>query len=112
MKLDTKTWIMIAMGIAIIALAYIAFKPGPPPYDSAYTEKQIKRLRAENDSLSKEIIAIEDINTKSQETIDSLEKVKSKIIIKYVEKISEIDAADCNTLIDEFSVIFSDCDIK
>lgn len=111
-KTDYKVWIIIILAIAVVILSYMAFKTEPQPTDSKYIKEQIQALKMANDSLMKNVTILEKQNVISQNTIDSLQKVKSKIQIKYVNKYKEIDNADASDIINEFDDIFTTNNIK
>lgn len=69
-------------------------------------------LIKENDSLKKEIAFDKFVISQYQCRIDSLEKLKPEIIIKYVQKNKSIDNGTVNELINEYKGIFTKSNIK
>jgi len=107
MKIDKKVLAIIILGIALLIVGYIAFKPSPTPYDKDYLEKQLNELKHTKDSLLKSITKLQADNFKSQAVVDSLEKLKPKIQLVYVNKYKEIDNASAGTIVNEFDDVFA-----
>lgn len=109
---DKKNLIIIALSIGVLILLYIAFSPSPSPYDSTLIEQKVRELQRENDSLALVNVVMEEKQNKATQKIDSLEGLKPKIIIKYVQTFKEIDSYSTAHVISKFDSIFADNGVK
>lgn len=112
MKWHSKDIIIIILGITVVIFAFLYFSKSEPVYDKELIEKQVDDLKKRNEILNKEITEQANIILDFRNQIDSLENVKNKEIIKYVEKSNEIDAANVSDVISEFNGIFTNNGIK
>ena len=111
-KVDPKVWVIIFMAIAIVILSYIAFKPTPLPYDEKFVREQINAVQHRNDELLKAIAVYQEDKKSDKNKIDSLESLKPKISVVYVEKYKEIDASNVSGVVSEFQNVFSEGNIR
>ena len=91
-----KYLIIYAVVITILAsiFGFLAFRPLPEVnFDQELVDKEKNKLRKENESLIKQIWLIKDAREVYLSKIDSLENLKPKKEIVYVEKIKLIDNA-------------------
>ncbi len=109
---DKKTIAILFLSFALVVVCFIAFKPEPKPYDKELIEKRVKQLQRENSQLTDEIAAELRKTRKFSKQIDSLEHIKSKIQIIYVDKSKEIDGASVGNVVNDLNHVFSDNGIK
>ena len=104
--------------IAIILLSYgvyfyyvsDAFKKYKKP--TSELENKILKLELDKNTIQKNLDSINFITKKLNATIDSIESLKPKIKIKYVEKYRQIDSSNSNYISKEFDSIFTANNIK
>lgn len=72
----------------------------------------VERIERQNDSLLKSIELDKEQIIKYNAKVDSLEKVKNKVIVKYKEKENEIDKGSSAYLVSEFESIFASSGIE
>jgi len=110
--MDKKTIIIIVLSILVLILGYFAFNPRPTQYNDSLLKYTLNRLKNANDSLYNCIVVrdseIKDFSSK----IDSLQSLKPKIKIVYVEKYKEIDNAYAGAIVAKFENVFSKTNIK
>ena len=81
-------------------------------FDKEMLQQKIDSLEKANDSLFA-TMRISNLKIDSAECrIDSLESVKKKTIVKYINKKNEIEIASVSYLVHEFDSIFTNNDIK
>ena len=103
---------IIILSIALAIVSYIAFKPHPPAYDPSFIERRVHVLDSTNAQLTKDIALEQGKSSKFQAKIDSLQTLKVKPVIIYVDKTKKIDSASAGTVINELSHIFANNNIK
>lgn len=82
------------------------------PIQQDVINMRLDSISAINYRLNNEIIKSNQKNEANAKQIDSLEKVKQKIKIIYLEKSKEIDNASVGVIVNEFENVFSTNDIK
>ena len=110
MNIDKKTIAIIVLSIALAVVSWIAYKQ--PTYDNSLIEEQIQELQEKNKIMGSYILYVEKTAFLKQQKIDSLESLKPKIEIQYVNKIKEIDNASANVVASEFEGIFAKSNVK
>ena len=75
-------------------------------------ENKIAKLELDKKTIQKRLDSINFITKKLNATIDSIESLKPKIKIKYVEKYRQIDSSNSNYISKEFDSIFTANHIK
>lgn len=104
--------LMIALfSFAVCIMFFVVYK-NEPFFNTINYSKSVFILEKENDSLKKEIAFDRFVISQYQYRIDSLEKLKPEIIIKYVQKNKSIDNGTVNELINEYKGIFTKSNIK
>jgi hypothetical protein len=111
MNIDKKTIAIIVLSIALAVVSWIAYKP-QPVYDNSLIEGQLQELKDKNKLMGSYILYVEKTAFLKQQKIDSLESLKPKIEIVYVNKFKEIDNASANVIASEFKGIFAKSNVK
>jgi uncharacterized protein YpmB len=104
--------IILILAVALAIVSYIAFKTPQAPFDKEVYEKQIDALRQQYNDLVIANSRIEAVKAKRENTIDSLESLKPKIIIRYEKKDAKIDKAPVVDVVNEFDSIFASRNIR
>lgn len=96
---------------AVCIMFFVVYK-NEPFFNTINNSDKVYLLKKENDSLKKQVALEMFIISQYQIKVDSLESLKPKIIIKYVQKNKSIDNASVNELINEYKGIFTKSNIK
>ena len=111
-KIDIKILAIIILSVLVIILGYVAFNPKTEQYNDSLLKYTLNRLKTENDSLLN-CIAVRDGEIKAfNSKIDSLQSLKPKIKIVYVEKYKEIDNANSGAIVAKFKNVFAKAGIR
>jgi len=98
--------------LSLYAIFFPFWNEKPSTLDDTIYKEQISELNKKNDSLKLSIQnKIDEIKTMELK-IDSLENLKPKIQIRYVEKIKEIESANAIDVYNDFKRIFANNNIK
>jgi len=103
---------IIILSGALLVVSYIAFKKETPTIDTSFIERRVHVLDSTNTQLTKDIAAEQGKGIKFQAKIDSLQTLKVKPVIIYVDKTKKIDSASAGAVINDLSHIFADNNIK
>jgi hypothetical protein len=103
--------LIIAISVAIIFIV-LYFRKDPVIYDQQLIDSRYEKLKVEYQVTLNELNEIKQINKKRDLKIDSLENLKPIITYVYIEKSKEIDSANSNIIVNEFSDIFTKYGIK
>ncbi|MFW9952379.1 MAG: hypothetical protein ACFFKA_19850 [Candidatus Thorarchaeota archaeon] len=105
---DKKTIIIVVLTCLVLLFGYFAYRE--KPHDSSFAEKYLKEqmdsLANENTRLLKENIDKDNKILIFSKTLDSLQNLEPKVIIKYVKKYKEIDSASAGELVNDFNNLF------
>jgi len=113
MTIDKKTIAIIILSILALIFGWIAFKPAPEnPYNEALSKHELHRLDSMNVVLLKDAMNREAVVQYLTKKNDSLESLKPKIQIIYVNKSKQIDSASSHAILGDFNRIFSANNIK
>ena len=109
MKINRDKFLVILLSIVFLVgvylLATLEHEPNPninEPYQFLY-----EQLNNENQLLQLEINQLKTEYQNQQKKIDSLELLKQKIKIVYVNKIKEVDSSNVTGVINDFKNILS-----
>ena len=90
----------------------ITYKEVTNKIEANTLKKKYDSLNLVIDSLSLKLIRILEQRELYENKIDSLQELKPKIVIKYVNKSNKIDESSVITIVNEFEGIFSKNSIK
>lgn len=94
--------------VLIIGLCYAIVKAVKPHFKKQNDcEAVVDSLKSVNDSLTLRIFDLNEEIGLYELKVDSLRKVKNKVITEYISLYEEIDSANATDLADEFKVVFA-----
>ena len=103
---------VVILAVALAITSYIAFRAHPEPENASFIKRRNFVLDSLNLQLTK-TLEIELVKShRFQARIDSLQKLKIKPVIIYVDKTKKIDSASAGYVLNDFSRIFADNGIK
>lgn len=104
--------IILVLTVALAIVCYIVFSGKPALIDGGVIELRSDSIRAENQRLSVQVIAYKKHIDSLNKHIDSLQALKPQITKKYERKYKEIDDKHVVSVVNEFSGIFANNNIK
>lgn len=109
MKTNRDKFLVILLGIVFLVFIYLlaTFEPEPSPNINKPYQFLYEQLNNENQLLQLEINQLKTEFKNQQKKIDSLELIKQKIKVVYVNKIKEVDSSNVNGVINDFKNILS-----